>query len=242
MSSPINASTYEMNVNMVEHQRSILSVIGIDLWMPKTDAPTRTYTSGLYRDQAAPEYNHFQDFQVNNLDVSDVVQTEKNQNSHVVTQTIQAREHRLEKSNIERADQQPNLKSGVVISTEVREAVYVAPFELQALSLENCLILVDSTELTQEQATLWHNIQMAKTGQFSALKWPFALTPLQDGRGVQVYIQGFVDALKVDKQILSLGEISHATLNQIVALPSLQEMLDQPQLKRALWNYMQKSQ
>ena len=242
MSSPINASTYEMNVNMVEHQRSILSVIGIDLWMPKTDAPTRTYTSSLYRDQAAPEYNHFQDFQVNNLDVCDVVQTEKNQNSHVVTQTIQAREHRLEKSNVERTDQQRNLKSGVVISTEVREAVYVAPFELQALSLENCLILVDSTELTQEQATLWHNIQMAKTGQFSALKWPFALAPLQDGRGVQVYIQGFVDALKVDKQILSLGEISHATLDQIVALPSLQEMLDQPQLKRALWNYMQKSQ
>lgn len=47
---------------MVEHQRSIMAVMGIDIWMPKIEVDTRAYSNSLYRDQAALENNAFQSF------------------------------------------------------------------------------------------------------------------------------------------------------------------------------------
>lgn len=259
MSSPLNASTYEMNVSMVEHQRSILAALGIDVWMPRVDAQTCTYTSSLYRDQAAPEQNTLHDFQLDHsLDqtsvqgLSDALKNSsaEDQRSQLTAleqqnaQTLNLRQNDeqgadqssvAQKAHGQAKDQPQHLIQNIV---EQREATYVAPFELQALNLERCVILVDSTALTEQQASLWQNIQMAKVGQFSTLKWPFALAPLQDGRGAQVYVQGFIDALKVDKQVLSLGRIEHSRSVQMIELASLQEMLEQPQLKRKLWAYM----
>lgn len=240
MSSPLNASTYDMNVSMVEHQRNIMSVIGIDLWIPKTDVPTRTYTSSIYRDQALPEPDYSHNFEVENFNHVDVLESKNTTNVDHIAPPNDVHNNPSERSQVEQTAQK-NQKIDVGISTEAREAVYVAPFELQALCLEHCVILVDSTQLSPEQATLWQNIQMAKPSQFVVLKWPFALASLQDGRGVPVYIQGFVDALKVDKQILSIGKISYAKIDHIIELPDLQQMLDQPLLKRKLWAYMQNS-
>lgn len=231
MFSPINASTYEMNVNMVEHQHSILAVLGVDLWIPKADVQTRTYHSGIYRDQA----------QVENFLAQEFIQNVTHQNTDETTAEVlkaDSNPHHLKARTTpviaEHAQESTSEHDKVV----QREAIIIAPFELQACSFEHCVILIDSTHLTVEQSNLWRNIQLARSSQFSSVKWPFPLAPLQDGRGVSAYIQGFVDALAIDKKTVVLGDITPTNLNVFEKLPSLQEMLDEPLLKRQLWNLM----
>lgn len=234
MSNPINASTYVMNVNMLEHQRNILAVLGVDLWMPKADVRARTFNHSFYRDQAVTETISTIQFESPITIQADPQALEKDQISIVAKQKKQQpqKPHPLVEVDSKVFDQ--------TISSEARTVIQVEPFTLQAFKLEHCTIILNSTDLSVEQAKLWVNIQMAVSGQYHTLSWPFALTALQDGRGAQVYIQGFLDALSVDKQIVSLGRIPHYNESKIIQLASLQEMLDQPQLKRSLWQFMQK--
>lgn len=228
-----------MNVNMVEHQRSILSTLGIDLWMPKVGAQTHTFTSSLYRDQAAPEVND-QSF---NLDQN--IQIGMIRSDEVLD--VQRLDTELRLKNTTNDSSRANLATQVeVVATEhltqpveAREAIFIEPFELQLCVMDSCIIVVDTTTMSAEQAGLWLNIQAAKQSQFSALKWPFPLAPLQDGRGVNAYIQGFIDAFSAEKKVLSLGKIKHIISTTVIELSTLQEMLDQPQLKRVLWKQMQ---
>lgn len=118
-------------------------------------------------------------------------------------------------------------------------AIQLDAFEIQAFCIENCVILVDCTHLTTEQTTLWLNIQRAVSGQFYELKWPFPMMQYQDGKGAAMYVQGFTDTLKQERKILSLGQLVHLNHSEIIQLASLQEMIDQPILKRRLWQFMQ---
>jgi len=45
--------------------------------------------------------------------------------------------------------------------------------------------------------------------------------------------------MSLEKNIISLGSIPHVTHNKMIQLASLQEMLDQPILKKRLWQFMQ---
>lgn len=236
MFNPINASTYVMNVNMLEHQRSILAVLGIDVWMPKADVRARTFNHAFYRDQAAPETVSIAQFETPVIATSDLQTQSPAQDLSVfanaeLEQVNKAK--RLVEADSTVIEQVQNLN-------EARTALQIDPFALQAFKLEHCTIVVNATELSAEQAQLWSNIQIAVSGQYHSLNWPFALGALQDGRGAEVYIQGFLDALNVEKQIISLGALPHYHASNMIQLASLQEMLDQPQLKRRLWQFMQK--
>lgn len=223
-----------MNVNMVEHQRSILAVLGIDLWMPKTDVHARTYTSSLYRDQAASEVVSNQNF---NIDTTSLAKQEQ-QSAQIIPQN--------EVSLLLKKVEQPvveYVETAVPIATEIAEIqnvqpIYIEPFYLQAFAFEQCVIVVDGLDLTSEQNDLWLNIQAALSGQYHELRWPFALPQLQDGRGAHTYIQGFLDAMSIEKNVVSLGQLPHYENDKIIQLASLQEMIDDPQLKRKLWEYM----
>lgn len=99
--------------------------------------------------------------------------------------------------------------------------------------------MVESTVLSQKQQQLWRNIQHALQAEYHVLQWPFALEVLQDGIGVENYVQGFVDVLSADKNMLILGQLPHFRSEQCLHLASLQEMLDQPLLKKSLWDAIQ---
>jgi hypothetical protein len=62
---------------------------------------------------------------------------------------------------------------------------------------------------------------------------------LQDGRGAAMYIQGFVDALRQERKVISLGQLPYLNNTEMFELASLQEMIEQPLLKRRLWQFMQ---
>lgn len=215
-----------MNVNVQEHQRNILAALGIDLWIPKHGVPVRQYPKTLYRDTAAKEIISDVQFKIEPEQVK--------QKEPVQSEILNVPEHIVSRE----------------IASEVAEPVLVSqqdtiveskvePFQLQAFCLESCVIVVDATHIQAEQQQLWMNIQNAMSGEYFELKWPFPLTQFQDGRGAQIYIQGFLAALKQDKVILTLGSIGYLQNDESIQLASLAEMLAQPLLKRRLWGFMQ---
>jgi hypothetical protein len=113
---------------------------------------------------------------------------------------------------------------------------------LQAVALEHCALVIEATQLSLEQQQLWQNIVQALPAQKYVLNWPFPLLNFQDGRGVQSYIQGFIDGLGQGKTVITLGSIPNANGIKVTQAASLQEMLDQPLLKKALWHMMRAKQ
>ncbi len=238
-----------MNVNLQEHQRSILAVMGIDLWIPRTEVETRPFENGLYRDVAVAT-----DILIPQIEFSqtaEVLNKTSNQPRKPVERSHSSIDHSnkavhaevaLLKINPETQQTEEVTNSAQILQqTELsaQPVLQIEAFELQAYCIKNCVILVDSTHIDAEQLTLWSNIQRAVSGQYYELKWPFPLLQLQDGKGANIYIQGFVDALKQDRKVISLGELTYLKSTDIIQLASLQKMLDQPVLKRRLWQFMQ---
>lgn len=238
-----------MSVNLQEHQRSLMAVMGIDLWIPRSDVQTRPYQNNMYRDidfhQTASleqtsvvefDLSHVQQNQpIQKLTKPDLIHTDR-------TNTIQQAEVSLLKNNIQTTQQNETSTSAQVskkIDYQTEPSVQLEPFEIQAFCIASCVILVNCTQLTAEQLKLWLNIQHAIVGQYYELKWPFPMLQLQDGKGANIYIQGFIDALKNERQVISLGQLPHVQVTDIIQLASLQEMIDQPVLKRRLWQFMQ---
>ncbi|OTG66009.1 hypothetical protein [Acinetobacter silvestris] len=230
-----------MNVNRVEHQRSVLAALGIDIWMPKSGVQARSYQNTLYRDVVMPEALPVVVVPEINFQAAIPLATMPDQ--QVMRQadvTILRVDENSQPSNTIRPLQNiketaKELKNDIELSTLLK----IDAFELQAYCLEHCVLVINATQLSAEQLQLWRNIRTAKIGTYAELKWPFPLLQFQDARGAYLYIQGFLDALTQDKQVLGLGEIPHWHNQKIIALASLQDMLDQPILKKRLWQFMQ---
>ena len=213
-----------MNVNVQEHQRNILAALGVDLWIPKEGVPVRQYPNALYRDTAAKEVIADVKFKIQ----SEHIEHKKpvpNKTLEVLKQPIPVAAQVVD----------PVVTSLIDTALETR----VEPFQLQAFCLDHCVIVVDVTHLQAAQQQLWANIQNAILGEYFELKWPFPLAQFQDGRGAQIYVQGFLDALQQGKVLLTLGHITYLQGVENIQLASLTEMLAQPLLKRRLWNFMQ---
>lgn len=208
---------------MIGHQRDILATLGIDIWIPKGDVCQQHQVS-IWRDQAPAELH------------SEIILPQPTQIAPIAKAPLVAPEPVTVEAKAE-------VKSEALIVVapiqEQREILHIPPFNLQALSLEHCTIVIDATEMTEQTQLLWTNIQRALQSEFYELNWPFPWVNLQDGRGVESYIQGFLDMMSLEKNIISLGSIPHVTHNKMIQLASLQEMLDQPILKKRLWQFMQ---
>ena len=215
---------------MIGHQRDILATLGIDIWVPKDAACQNMPSSSIWRDQAAPEY------------LSEIVVAK--------AQPLIVPEPKAEQ--LKTLDQPDPLPAPTPVVKEVqaeivpqvveeRPALHIAAFQLQAFGLPHCVIVTDATKLSAEQQQLWNNIQQALQAEYYELQWPFPLINFQDGRGAESYVQGFIDAISADKNIISLGQFPYFNHSKSIHLAGLQEMLDQPLLKKRLWQFMQKT-
>lgn len=215
---------------MIGHQRDILATLGIDIWVPKDAACQNMPSSSIWRDQAAPEY------------LSEIVVAK--------AQPLIVPE--LKAEQLKTLDQAEPLPTPTPVVKEVqaeivpqvveeRPALHIAAFQLQAFGLPHCVIVTDATELSAEQQQLWNNIQQALQAEYYELQWPFPLINFQDGRGAESYVQGFIDAISADKNIIFLGQFPYFNHSKSIHLAGLQEMLDQPLLKKRLWQFMQKT-
>ena len=215
---------------MIGHQRDILATLGIDIWVPKDAACQNMPSSSIWRDQAAPEY------------LSEIVVAK--------AQPLIVPEPKAEPlKTLDQPDPLPTPTPAVKeVQAEIvpqvveeRPALHIAAFQLQAFGLPHCVIVTDATELSAEQQQLWNNIQQALQAEYYELQWPFPLINFQDGRGAESYVQGFIDAISADKNIIFLGQFPYFKHSKSIHLAGLQEMLDQPLLKKRLWQFMQKT-
>lgn len=220
-----------LNVQMMGHQRDILATMGIDIWIPQHAARLQqSPSSTLWRDQALPE--PLPELPQTVLASPELVTPQKQDIAVELTQFIEVEPEQNRAEQLI-APQPPELQP--------EPAIQIAAFAIQAISLTSCTILLDTSSLTEAQAELWLNIQQAIPAEFAELKWPFPLAEMQDGRGASCYVQGFVDAISVGKDLIALGEVPYLQQADVHRLAGLQEMLDQPILKKRLWQFMQKS-
>ncbi|MFD1439706.1 hypothetical protein [Acinetobacter terrae] len=215
---------------MIGHQRDILATLGIDIWVPKVASCQKMPSSSIWRDQAAPEY------------LTEIV-VAKAQSPIVLEPKAEQlktfdRPKQLPTPTLVVKEVQAEVLPQVV---EERPALHIAAFQLQAFGLPHCVIVIDATELSAEQQQLWNNIQQALQAEYYELQWPFPLVNFQDGRGAESYVQGFIDAISADKNIIFLGKFPYFNHSKSIHLAGLQEMLDQPLLKKRLWQFMQKT-
>lgn len=204
---------------MIGHQREVLSALGIDLWIPRAAPCQQRRPTVLWRDHTDSEII---------LPLQPMPSVDVVVDACAVVPTVKM------------AEPVANTDSTKFVAKNTdHPAQQLAGFQLQSLSLSHCIILLDATSLTADQHILWANIQRAATAEFSELNWPFAWQHAQDARGAHSYIAGFVDGQGMDKPILMLGEVPHFQHSKAMQLPSLQEMLEQPLLKRRLWQLMQ---
>nr|WP_315277988.1 hypothetical protein [uncultured Acinetobacter sp.] len=208
---------------MMGHQREILASLGIDIWVSRTAVSQTLPQPSVWRDQAAPEI------------YSDIIVPA------AVNQQLKQQQPIIQEEPKQEPSPQHTVVE-VVVPDDIPEArvmLQVEAFSIEALQLPYCVILVESTALSQKQQQLWRNIQHALQAEYHVLQWPFAIEVLQDGIGVENYVQGFVDVLSADKKMLILGQLPHFKSEQCLHLASLQEMLDQPLLKKSLWDAIQ---
>lgn len=215
---------------MIGQQRNILASLGIDVWIPRGVVCQKNTASSLWRDQVLEELQQapapvfepepvVQDVEVKAVQTALVTEIERPQQAEVVAE--------------------PAVKEAVVEKEQIVVSTQIQAFELQMYVLENCAILLESSQLNNAQRQLWQNIQKARLGQYAELKWPFPLAAFQESRGLSSYIQGFLDATATGKKILCLGQLDFIQHSNILHLASLEEMLTQPLLKRRLWQLMQ---
>lgn len=215
---------------MIGRQRNILASLGIDVWIPRDVVCQKNTASSLWRDQVLEELQQVpapvfepapvvQDVEVKAVQTALVTEIERPQQAEVVAE--------------------PVVKEAVVEKEQIVIRTQIQAFELQMYVLENCAILLESSQLNDAQRQLWQNIQKARLGQYAELKWPFPLAAFQESRGLPSYIQGFLDATATGKKILCLGQLDFIQHSNILHLASLEEMLAQPLLKRRLWQLMQ---
>lgn len=208
---------------MIGRDRQILAQMGIDVWIPQHTHVQKQSARLLWRDQVvektfAP--------QIKAPEVP-VVQTKTPVTSIEVA--IKPQPVQIEAHSVEPAQVMPVLPA--------------AQFSWWCVRYQNALILTNSQGLSEKALTLWQNIQHFT--QFSQLhvQWPLALEHLQEMRGFQSYIEGFIDGLSEQPlKLLCLGDAvgfdSLVQLRQAEVLPSLDEMCELPELKKRLWDAM----
>lgn len=217
---------------MIGQQRNILATLGIDVWIPKDIVCQKNTASALWRDQNIEQNIQTSSIQFDSQVSQNVTEIKVEQQS-VAIKEVEPLQQKQE------AVVQPIAKQSLIEKEQIVITAQIQSFELQMYVLDNCAILLESSQLNDAQRMLWQNIQKAKLGQYAELKWPFPLAALQESRGLSSYIQGFLDATATSKKILCLGQLDFIQHSNILHLASLEEMLAQPVLKKRLWQLMQ---
>ena len=212
---------------MIGQQRQILTDLGIDLWIPRDVACQNFAPTSIWRDQSTQQAE-LVDFSVSELAQATPVVAEKP--VPPAPKIAPAPKPELEPIA---APLVVEAAAAVLLQQHSAQAER-SSFELQLLDLNYCAIVIDASQLSTAAQQLWANIHHALQADYQQLNWPFPLLNLQDANGAQSYLEGFLDAHSVAKPLLSLGQLPYL-YQKAQQLPSLDDMLLQPSLKKQLW-------
>ncbi len=181
---------------MMGQQRHRLASLGIDVWIPRAASCQKNTAPSLWRDQVVVD--EITPSVTLSFEVPSVQQVQANSTSEPQPLVIESSAVELKQQTAiqsVKVEQQSSAPQAILHSD-------VQAFELQMYVLENCAILIESSQLSAAQQQLWRNIQHAKAGQYAELKWPFPLLEFQESRGLSSYIQGFLDATAMHKKLI----------------------------------------
>lgn len=212
---------------MIGHSREVLADLGIDLWIPRDVLCQELAQPSIWRDQSLPEA-------LKDLSVVPQIPTDTEIKEDPLFAFVDKSIADVKQKQTHVEEKLPK----IIEQVEEKPALQIHAFNIQALSLDRILILIEGSAITSEQQQLWVNIQKGLNAGFSELNWPFTLPDLQDGSYVENYVKGFFDAVALDKHFIVLGDIPHTSHLKLHKFASLQQMLDQPLLKKDLWQYI----
>lgn len=222
---------------MIGQQRQILTDLGIDLWIPRDVACQNLTAPSIWRDQAIEPLHQWA-----------VIDSEPQ--VEIPSSAIEQPKPVPQSKHQPQPEPEADVKLLEPHTTELtHEAVQSIPeqnntahdlgsFELQLLELAQCAIVIDASQLSTAAQQLWANINQALQAQYQQLNWPFPLLNLQDSNGAHSYLEGFLDAHSVDRPLISLGDLPYLH-PKALRLPSLDDMLAKPMLKKQLWQLIQ---
>ena len=121
-----------MNVKMIDHQRSIMAALGIDVWIPKDHAHLRQINSSIYRDMAVAEAIEAVSFDKLNLQQHTPDQSEQNSHDIVIAKSSQKQIDESNHIDIVKENQKI-VKSPSAIVDDI-PALQLEAFYLQAIS------------------------------------------------------------------------------------------------------------
>ena len=143
--------------------------------------------------------------------------------------------------------QQEPIRTDVAIATDltpVQEAKEIHVEFKQEFILEACcfakqVIMIERQQMSTTHEQLWRNIQaIEENSQVVQLFWPIPQLNLNDEKGMKYYLQGFLDMHVMSKPIIFLGQTDLFSSESMQMAPSLNEMIEQPLLKRTLWKLL----
>ncbi|XID74205.1 hypothetical protein ACF3NA_06455 [Alkanindiges sp. WGS2144] len=243
-------------------QRALLSVLGINVWIPRAakTTPISSAAISLWRqgEGAFDQSGH----EVASYDVQlDAVGNPSVSQQHVIAQQSTAvRENTAGQSEVtvatdELAVKETSIKEVIkdvtkVISPEAlaleADILNLAPFRLQACQINHWVILINEADLQDEQARkLWQNI-LAVFGKpaISYFSWPLAGGQRwQRATGARAALTGFLFRMGLDRRAGLMSELDSSICpDRIERLPYLAELLAEPLKKRILWQFLKQQQ
>lgn len=213
-----------MNEQQLMHQRNLLSNMGIDIWVPRDAIVCENSVSQFWRDEVISEEIELEDEPVLvNEDHSDIAQKE-------IT---------LEVENDVAIKIEKDKETLIDIAQE--QEIVIEPFVLSAFVSSKIIIFINTFDLLGDERQLLNSLVTTLSLSQHDLRWPI-LESLQDQNFLSIYIKGFVDIRsKADTQMsqIFLGKKPNGILLEgIQEFASLKEMIDMPNKKKILWEYL----
>lgn len=226
-----------MNRERLEHQRRILNHIGIDIWATK-QAVLDHYTTvdEFWRDQvhASLDFEYTQVFD----DQPPVFKIEEKAIS--VFPLPQVQENIDQQSNTVISSIESQFDTSDHLITSIGQ---INDFRLTAIRYNQNLIIINTTDLSEDEFILLsHIIQSLKAAEYH-LQWPFTtIIGLERDQIVHanMYVKGFIDSLAC-RLCVTLGDLPTGidlSIQKKFKMKSLQDMLDNPKEKQALWSIL----
>ena len=234
----------------------ILQQLGIRRWIPRAQGHVTASTHLIWQNnEPNPEHSMFKqsDAQVieplKSTDAVPVKTTLEIQKAHQADT-----EHRINQlSNLPSSQPSPAIQTSSTLQTKIPNhthhqptvnTIQTASSAFQIELLQHTQFLICAVVQDTQQMEIWRNIQRASQTESLQLKWPVEIKDWQvTDAALQSYLNGFLSAQQ-SRVLMTLGDIHIPIIEQQIApqyrFAALAEMLQQPILKRELWQVIQK--
>lgn len=226
----------------------ILQQLGIRRWIPRMQGHALADSAEIWQDQIDAQSMPIEQTVPNPQDLHTMQRGASTDSLHpqttsahtvlapLATASQSATDHQLAARDL------ATMQSATVDEAVDTLTISTATFQIELLQHKQfviCAVVQDT-----QQMELWRNIQRASQTESLQFKWPVEIKDWQvTDATLQSYLQGFLLAQQ-SRVLMTLGDIHIPIIEQQIApqyrFAALAEMLQQPLLKRELWQVIQK--